>query len=150
MFFRGVTPIDITVPCGENPKKEPDNSCSVAGNPINFVYGFKVEKELDYVAGGMLQFERIYRSNGSWLEFNLGKYWRHNYDRSLQVVNTTEADSTLITTAQGTAYLFRSDADVNDWEALDSDVHSTFTERFDVTPTLTGYLYTTESDTKEY
>ncbi|MBK9584833.1 MAG: RHS repeat protein [Alphaproteobacteria bacterium] len=149
-------PIDPNVPCGENPKKEPDNSCKVSGghvkltgNPINFAYGFKVQSETDYTGPSLLSFTRIYRSNGDWLNFNLGKYWRHNYDRSLEIKNGAQSDSAQITTSQGTAYLFRSDAGTNNWQALDSDVKATFTELYDSTPTLIGYLYTDENKTKE-
>lgn len=149
-------PIDPSESCTENKKKEPDNSCPVGGgpgnttgNPINFAYGFKVQTENDYTGSGALAFTRIYRSNGDWLNFNMGKYWRHNYDRSLQIINGPQSDSLEITTAEGTAYKFRSDAGDNDWQALDSDVMATFTELYDSTPTLTGYLYTSENKTKE-
>ncbi|MBK9584882.1 MAG: RHS repeat protein [Alphaproteobacteria bacterium] len=144
-------PIDPDEFCGENKKKEPDQSCSTTANPINFAYGFKVQSETDYSGSGALGFTRIYRSNGTWLNFNLGKYWRHNYDRSLEVINgpTNGSDSAQITTAEGTAYKFRSDAGANDWQALDSDVKATFTELYDATPTLIGYLYTDENKTKE-
>lgn len=150
-------PVDPNETCTENKKKEPDNTCkatgeqsATTGNPINFAYGFKVQTENDYSGSGALAFTRTYRSNGDWLNFNLGKYWRHNYDRSLQIINGPQSDSLEITTSQGTAYKFRSDSDANDWQALDSDVKATFTELYDSTPTLTGYLYTTESKTKEY
>ncbi|MCB1724724.1 MAG: RHS repeat protein [Gammaproteobacteria bacterium] len=150
-------PVDPLEQPGENRKKEPDNSCdgtgspsALTGNPINFAYGFKLQRENDYSGGGALALTRIYRSNGDWLDFNFGKYWRHNYDRSLQVVNGPQSDSALITTAQGTAYMFRSDSGANDWQALDSDVKATFEEIYDSTPTLTGYLYTSENKTKEY
>ena len=135
--------------CGDDSKKEPDNSCSTTANPINFAYGFKVQTENDYTGNGALAFTRIYRSNGDWLNFNMGKYWRHSYDRSLQIVNGPESDSAQITTSEGTAYKFRSDAGDNNWEAAESDVKATFTELYDSTPTLIGYLYTTENKTKE-
>jgi len=135
--------------CGDDSEKEPDKSCSTTANPINFAYGFKVQTENDYSGGGALAFTRIYRSNGDWLNFNLGKYWRHDYDRSLQIVNGPESDSAKITTSEGTAYKFRSDAGDNDWEAAESDVKATFTELYDSTPTLIGYLYTDENKTKE-
>lgn len=149
-------PVDPLENPGEDRKKEPDNSCKTnegpktTGNPINFAYGFKLQNETDYSGPGMLRFTRIYRSNGDWLNFNMGKYWRHNYDRSLEVINGPQSDAAQITTAEGTAYKFRSDASANDWQALDSDVKATFTELYDSTPTLTGYLYTTENKTKEY
>lgn len=143
--------------CGDDSKKEPDQddcNCSKgpspkSGNPINVAYGFKVQKETDYSGSGALAFVRTYRSNGDWLNFNMGKYWRHNYDRSLEVINGPESDSVQITTSEGTAYKFRSDAGDNNWEAAESDVKATFTELYDSTPTLTGYLYTTENKTKE-
>lgn len=141
--------------CGDDSKKESDqcsaceeSSCN-CGNPINCAYGFKAQTESDYAGSGALAFTRIYRSNGDWLNFNMGKYWRHNYDRSLQIVNGPESDSAQITTSEGTAFKFRSDAGDNNWEAAESDVKATFTELYDSTPTLTGYLYTTESKTKE-
>ena len=151
-------PIDENEVCGENRKKQGDqvagcqeSSCS-CGNPANCAYGFKFQTENDYTGSGALALTRIYRSNGDWLNFNFGKYWRHNYDRSLQVVDgvTDGSDSALITTSEGTAYLFRTDAGDNNWQALDSDVKATFTQIYDSTPTLTGYLYTTESKTKEH
>lgn len=152
--------IDTGEFCTENKKKERD-SCQTAGatqvieparttgNPINFAYGFKVQTENDYSGSGALEFTRIYRSNGDWLNFNMGKYWRHNYDRSITLVSGPNSKAVEITTSEGTAYKFRSDVAVNDWEALDSDVKATFTELYDSTPTLIGYLYTDEKKTKE-
>jgi len=147
--------IDPNVFCGESPDKEPDQCKGsepdpTCANPVNFLYGFKIQREVDYAASGALRFERTYRSNGTWLNFNMGKFWRHNYDRSLEVKNGVQSDSAQITTSEGTAYLFRTDAGANDWQALDSDVKATFTELYDSTPTLIGYLYTTEGKTKEY
>lgn len=161
-------PVDAGEFCGENRKKEPDRckpgtqatlsggKCEPAipleqcDSAINPLYGFMKTVEADYSSSEMLKFERIYRSNGDWLNFNLGKYWRHTYDRSLEIVNGPQSDSLEITTAEGTAYKFRSDAAANDWQALDSDVKATFTELYDATPALTGYLYTDENKTKEY
>ena len=142
-------PVDPEEVCGEDRKKESDESCSVAGNPINFAYGFKIQKETDYSGSGALAFVRTYRSNGTWLNFNMGKFWRHNYDRSLQVINGWDSDSAQITTVDGTAVLFRSDTGVNVWKPLDSDVKATFAQLYNSTPTLIGYLYTSEDKTKE-
>lgn len=135
----------------ESPWKVPDLTCrTMVGNPVNFAYGSKIEKQTDYAASGMLRLERTYRSNGEWLQFNMGKYWRHNYDRTLELKNGTHADTVVITTVDGTAYQFRSEPGDNDYEAMDSDVHGTFEELYDSTPTLIGYLYTTEDNNKEY
>lgn len=151
--------IDTGEFCTENKKKQTDQckctrsnsdapACS-CGNPINCTYGYKVQKELDYAGASALRFERIYRSNGDWLNFNMGKYWRHNYDRTITLVSGPQSKAVEITTAEGAAYKFRSDVAVNDWQALDSDVKATFTELYDSTPTLIGYLYTDENKTKE-
>ena len=151
-------PVDPQEFCGENKKKKADEctgsnadtgGCS-CGNPIDCTYGYKVQKELDYAGSSALRFERTYRSNGDWLNFNLGKFWRHNFDRTITLVSGPKSKAVEITTEEGTAYKFRSDVTVNDWEALDSDVKATFTELYDSTPTLIGYLYTTEGKTKEY
>ncbi|MCC6489356.1 MAG: RHS repeat protein [Candidatus Hydrogenedentes bacterium] len=142
-------PIDPDEVCGENRKKEEDQSCSTTANPINFAYGFKLQTETDYSGSGALQFTRIYRSNATWLNFNLGKYWRHNYDRTLQVVNGWDSDSAQITTVDGTALLFRSDAGANLWTPLDSDVKASFAQLYDATPALIGYVYTSEDKTRE-
>ncbi|MBK6895491.1 MAG: RHS repeat protein [Alphaproteobacteria bacterium] len=142
-------PADPLETPGEDRKKEPDNSCNTTANPINFAYGFKLQTENDYTGPSLLQFTRIYRSNGDWLNFNLGKYWRHNYDRTITLVTGPQSKAVEITTAEGTAYKFRSDVAVNNWQALDSDVKATFTELYDATPTLIGYLYTDENKTKE-
>lgn len=150
--------IDTGEFCTENKKKQGDQclqcqsqeaeTCS-CGNPANCAYGFKAQDETDYAASGALKFVRTYRSNGDWLNFNLGKYWRHNYDRSITLVSGPNSKAVEITTSEGTAYKFRSDVAVNDWESLDSDVKATFTELYDSTPTLIGYLYTDENKTKE-
>ena len=134
----------------ESPWKVPDLTCSMAANPMNFLYGMKIEKQTDYAASGRLRFERTYRGNAAWLDFNMGKYWRHNYDRTLEVNNGTYADTAVITTVDGKAYQFRSDPGANDYEPVASDIHGTFEERYDSTPTLIGYLYTTEDNNKEY
>lgn len=137
-------------PCGESYRKETDNQCrNTTANPINFAYGFKLQTETDYSGAGMLRFTRIYRSNGDWLNFNLGKYWRHNFDRTITLVSGPQSKAVEITTAEGAAYKFRSDVAVNNWQALDSDVKATFTELYDATPTLIGYLYTDENKTQE-
>ncbi|MBK6894972.1 MAG: hypothetical protein IPH06_00050 [Alphaproteobacteria bacterium] len=71
------------------------------------LYGYKVQKELDYAGSSALRFERTYRSNGDWLNFNLGKYWRHNYDRTITLVSGPQSKAVEITTGEGTAYKFR-------------------------------------------
>jgi len=148
-------PADANEFCGENRKKQGDqctecdqSSCS-CGNPANCAYGFKAQTETDYSGPGLLSFTRVYRSNGDWLNFNLGKYWRHNYDRTITLVSGPQSKAVEITTAEGSAFMFRSDVAVNDWQALDSDVKATFAELYDATPTLIGYLYTDENKTKE-
>lgn len=142
-------PANTNEPCGESFRKEQDNSCNTTANPINFAYGFKLQTETDYSGAGMLRFTRIYRSNGDWLNFNLGKYWRHNFDRTVTLVSGPQSKAVEITTGEGAAYKFRSDVAVNNWQALDSDVKATFTELYDATPTLIGYLYTDENKTQE-
>ena len=71
------------------------------GAGMQFDDGFKQETVTDYRAGG-LSFVRTYRSDSSWTNNTIGKFWRHNYARTLTVVPTTSAsitDGTGVTSA---------------------------------------------------
>jgi len=125
-------------------------ACSkLTGNPINFALGFKQQTQSDY-ASNSLAFTRIYRSDSTWTSDSLGKLWRHNYDRSLNVITTPESATADITDSSGAMILFRQDTTTNDWYAVDQDINSSLVSIYDSVPTLTGYLYTTEDDRREY
>lgn len=120
------------------------------GSYIDGSMGFKHQQEIDY-AGGLLSFTRSYRSDASWLN-SMGERWRHNFDRDINfIINTAPINPTStadIRTGHGGIYTFREET-LGVWLASDSDITSSFSSVFDGA-ILTGYLYTTENDTKEY
>ena len=139
--------------------KEPDEcswfqklTCQCSANktpdPIDFVNGFKTLTEVDYDGIGPLMLGRVYRSNGTWLDYNFGKFWRHNYDRTLTITTTSLATTARIVNQGGVITIFRK-GNNGDWLPYDFDVVSTF-EEVTSGSTVVGYLYTLPDNTKEY
>jgi len=116
-----------------------------AGNPINYAYGYKYQRELDY-AGGALSFERVYRSDMYWLGDEVGKRWRHNFYRDMDIEDYPEKIN--LTDGTGALTTFFVD-DLGVWTAQDGDITATITSWTDGVIEF-GYIYTTDSDTKEY
>ena len=119
------------------------------GNPMNIALGYKKHVETDY-AGGRLSFTRVYRSDSEWTNNYMGERWRHNFDRSFNVITTSEATTADITDASGAITIFRYDSTADAWSPVDNGVMTSLANVYDNTPTHIGYLYTTNDDTKEY
>lgn len=117
------------------------------GNPINFAQGFKVESEADYVGPMGLRFVRTYRSDGAWLSYNLGTYWRHNFNRTL-TLSGTSPNVAALTDENSVVTRFRQQTD-GSWKPYDVDVTTKLESLFDSTPTLIGYAYTRNDNTRE-
>jgi YD repeat-containing protein len=79
------------------------------GNPINLVNGNKYQREIDYEGGANveLKFERIYNSDMAAASSDIGRHWRHNYERTLRIVNSSVIYANR---ADGKSILFISDA----------------------------------------
>lgn len=111
-------------------------SCKV-GNPIDVGSGNKFEEAVDYETAGQnkLRFVRYYNSRGSLtsLAVTLGKLWRSNFDRYLNLLSPTSVlaersdGQELIFTLTGTVWSTDSDADVtlansgSTWTLIDHD-----------------------------
>ena len=117
------------------------------GNPINLAQGFKVEGETDYAGPMGLGFTRVYRSNGTWLSYNLGTNWRHNFNRTL-TVSTASPPVAALTDENGVVTRFRQQTN-GSWKSYDLDVTTKFESLFNSVPTLIGYGYTRDDNTKE-
>jgi RHS repeat-associated protein len=125
-----------------------------AGNPINVGSGNKIQVERDYsgASAGLLRFDRYYNSGGQRYGFmsslgaewtaQLGKHWRHTYDRRVTLVES----GTLIT-----AFVYRHDGKVlwynlyNDVWYSDADVTSKL-ERLSSAGSFTGWKFTNSAD----
>ncbi len=120
---------------------------ATAGNPINFALGYKYQKETDY-SGGVLSFTRAYRSDSTWTSDIIGSHWRHNYDRVFNVVTTPATTSINITDSTGARTVFSLESD-GSWLPYDQDI-TTQMESILSGSTVVGYMYTTNSDRREY
>lgn len=120
---------------------------AMAGNPINFALGYKYQRETDY-NGGVLSFTRAYRSDSTWTSDIIGSHWRHNYDRIFNVVTTPATTSINITDSTGTRTVFSLETD-GSWLPYDQDI-TTKLESILSGVTVVGYMYTTNSDRREY
>ena len=118
-----------------------------SGNPINFALGYKYQKEIDY-SGGVLSFTRVYRSDSTWTSDIIGTHWRHNYDRVFNVVTTPATSSINITDSTGARTVFSLESD-GSWLPYDPDI-TTKLESILSGATVVGYMYTTNSDRREY
>lgn len=120
------------------------------GNPINFVRGFKVQKEVDYAGDMGLNLVRTYRSNGDWLDYNFGTYWRHNFDRKLSIdtsVGTNSDTFATITNENGVVTEYK-EVSANTWEPVDFDITATF-ESILSGSTVVGYKYNRQDNVIE-
>ncbi len=120
---------------------------ATAGNPINFALGYKYQKEIDY-SGGVLSFTRAYRSDSTWTSDIIGSHWRHNFDRVFNVVDTPATTSINITDSTGARTVFSLESD-GSWLPYDLDI-TTKLESILSGLDVVGYIYTTNSDRKEY
>ena len=82
------TRINISIgECNHDEQKGPpqESICSIAGNPINFAIGNKIQIEIDYspVGGSALIFTRSYNS--------FDGLWRHNFSTYLRFAGTEYA-----------------------------------------------------------
>jgi YD repeat-containing protein len=118
------------------------------GNPIDFAQGFKVENEVDYIGPGGLNFIRTYRSQGTWINYAIGKYWRHNFNRSLVVDTALPAKATL-TDENGVVTLFRQTTSGGAWKPYDYEITAKFESLYNSVPALIGYAYTRDDNTRE-
>jgi RHS repeat-associated protein len=98
-------------------------------NPINITTGNKYQEETDLIMPqpALLQFVRYYNSLEDKLNA-LGWNWRHDYDRSIEVVTTGKGKS-----ATQTAYVTRDDGRVYTY----TDINGTWVSDLDVMATLT-------------
>tara|TARA_R110002095_G_scaffold77366_2_gene66420 strand:+ start:1059 stop:5732 length:4674 start_codon:yes stop_codon:yes gene_type:complete len=121
---------------------------SSGGNPIDFATGVKHQTETDY-SGGTLSLSRYYRSDAEDLSGTFGEKWRHNFDRKANIAITPETTTVDVVNADESLTVFKKDSS-GDWNAFDESTTSTFEDVFDAVPAHVGYLYTTDSDTREY
>ena len=135
--------------CSDNSGSSNTNTTAkaTAGNPINFALGYKYQKETDY-SGGTLSFTRAYRSDSTWTSDIIGSHWRHNYDRVFNVVDTPATTSINITDSTGARTVFSLESD-DSWLPYDLDI-TTKLESIMSGLTVVGYMYTTNSDRREY
>ena len=135
--------------CSDNSGASNTNTTAkaTAGNPINFALGYKYQKETDY-SGGVLSFTRAYRSDSTWTSDIIGSHWRHNYDRVFNVVDTPATTSINITDSTGARTVFSLESD-DSWLPYDLDI-TTKLESILSGTTIVGYMYTTNSDRREY
>ncbi|MGC1507126.1 RHS repeat-associated core domain-containing protein [Ketobacter sp.] len=114
----------------------------LVGNPINFIYGYKLQNEVDYV-GNVLSFKRNYRSDKTWTNENIGKHWHHNYDRKLTIDTSGANNKAELIDENGRAVNFYHDG--NAWVSEYSDSTEKFSDDANG-----GYIYTDNAETKEY
>lgn len=127
--------------------KEPLQCAASFANPINFATGVKHQNDTDFT-GGMLSLSRFYRSDAEDLSGALGPKWRHNFDRKANVITTPEQTTVDVTNADGSNIVF-STGSAGDWITTDGSFSGTFEDVLDGSSAHIGYLYTTESDTRE-
>ena len=115
----------------------------MAGDPINTSTGNKYLQDDDYPNGGWLTFRRFYNSMSSVASTAMGVDWRHSFDRSLQLSNTSSTpETTLPPTA---AVLFRPDgkqeafAKSNSVWTTDSDIPDVLIENDNAQGVATSY-----------
>jgi YD repeat-containing protein len=89
-----------------------DSDCHLfTGNPINLVNGNKYHREIDYAGSGGIEltFERTYNSDMAASSSDIGRHWRHNYERTLRIVN---GSGVYANRADGKSILFVSSAGI--------------------------------------
>jgi len=117
----------------------------MAGNPINVGTGNKFQLETDYSGTGPfpLSFKRAYNSANNNISVltarNIGKGWRHSYDRAVYISSYGTASTATITRPEGYAVFFSL---VNGIWTSDSDVSDKFIALTDSSGNSTGWQYT--------
>ncbi len=134
---------------GSDPEDEAQNACysdsdasKLAGNPINFAQGFKVQTESDF-SNGVLKLSRIYRSNATWISDNFGSLWHSSYYRSL----TVSGNAAAVVDDRGTVVDFTKSG--SNWVLQDTEYPAQLADVLDGS-THVGYVFTTAADTREY
>lgn len=143
--YGGTTgPAGSKVPC---PACALQNSPGYVGDMINIAQGFLARPETDY-RNGALSFSRIYRSDSSWTNRDLGTYWRHNYFRYLNFLLNGSTPTVEVIDGRGAVVSFEEANGL--WQTVDPDYPARFEYLYDVNSFLTGYRFTTPADTREY
>ena len=120
--------------------------CESSARPINFVYGFKHKTQSDY-SDGALSFVRSYRSDSTWTNDSIGKFWRHNFDRGLSFETVDSVLQATLVNEGGAKTVFLESSGT--WIAENTSVTTKFEEIYD-SSTLVGYVYITNGDVREY
>lgn len=68
----------------------------MAGDPINASTGNKYLQDDDYTTSAWLTFRRFYSSNSAVNSTAMGTQWRHSFDRSLEMLGTTNSAITML------------------------------------------------------
>jgi hypothetical protein len=123
------TPL-LCIPADISEDKHLGDTCPQCGNPINYAYGNKFQKEVDYAGPNRLSFVRYYNSSNlvsaaASLPGNIGRNWRHSF-RYVIGVSTVTTSVVQVYRPDGRAFAFINpdisspagqwipDADVND------------------------------------
>jgi YD repeat-containing protein len=106
-------------------------SCICAGDPINIGTGNEFHEEMD-ARLGRLNIERYYNSNLSAAQAEMGPQWRHSFDRSLLLTNSSDTPGSALLPPD-TAVLYRPDGLQETFTKSDG----IWTSDPDVTDTLT-------------
>lgn len=81
-------------------------------NPVHTALGTKLQREIDIaVPGSELRFERYYSSTTSWRAGNLGKQWRHNFERHVDFSETPTRATAYVSRPNGNVYVFNRQLD---------------------------------------
>lgn len=138
------------------PTKNLGNSCTSVSNPVNPGTGNKYQTETDFLVPGQwpLRFQRYYNkgaaddSQSSWYFgpdwfTQIGSYWRHSFDRSVNFLASTDI---------ATAFAYRPDGKVlpfnlyNGQYRVDADVSDALQKLTDASNASTAWRYTTADD----
>jgi len=124
------------------------------GNPVDAATGVKVQREVDYSAGGVggLTFERLYNSSGYFSRVerrpDIGDYWRHSWAGEIVAITDLSGIMAAARRPDGSAKYFKADGK----ELQNHSGGSLRLERLtDAGGATTGWRLTTDaSDTETY
>jgi RHS repeat-associated protein len=135
--------------CTELPEKNcPNCPAPMAGNPIHLGLLAKAQRENDFAPDALsgLSFERLYFSDAFMGKGRVGKLWRDNYDRSVNIGAITPDGYFLLRRDTERNYRFR-------WYqntlSADPDTVGTLTRLTDGSGQLTGWQFVTPRDETE-